>query len=112
MADRLELLELGDDVIYFDEPCPPRVAAQIDAAAHDYGPPVAEQRLLYAYFLAPEQLSVLVALYRYYFYQMCIRDRRRRGATRMALSRARSPPPCGKRTVANPTMRTRTSATD
>ena len=29
MADRLELLELGDDVLYFDEPCPPRVAAQI-----------------------------------------------------------------------------------
>ena len=42
MADRHELLELGDDVLYFDEPCPPRVAAQIDAAAHDYGQPVAE----------------------------------------------------------------------
>ena len=74
MADRLELLELGDDVLYFDEPCPPRVAAQIDAAAHDYGQPVAEQRLLYAYFLAPEQLSVLVALYRYYFYQHRLED--------------------------------------
>ena len=74
MADRLELLELSDDVLYFDEPCPPRVAAQIDAAAHDYGQPVAEQRLLYAYFLAPEQLSVLVALYRYYFYQHRLED--------------------------------------
>ncbi len=66
MANRLELLELGDDVLYYDEPCPPAVAAQIDAAARYYGQPVAEQRLLYAYFLAPEQLSVLVAIYRYY----------------------------------------------
>ncbi len=66
MANRLELLELGDDVLYYDEPCPPAVAAQIDAAARYYGQPVAEQRLLYAYFLAPEQLSVLVAIYRHY----------------------------------------------
>ncbi|MCM8611871.1 hypothetical protein [Accumulibacter sp.] len=74
MADRLELLEPGDDVLYFDEPCPPRVAAQIDAAARDYGQPVAEHRLLFAYLLAPEQLSVLVALYRYYFYQHRLDD--------------------------------------
>jgi hypothetical protein len=74
MADRLELLEPGDDVLYFDEPCQPRVAAQIDAAARDYGQPAAEQRLLFAYFLAPEQLSVLVALYRYYFYQHRLDD--------------------------------------
>jgi hypothetical protein len=74
VADRLELLELGDDVLYFDEPCPAIVAAQIDAAARQYGQPVAEQRLLYAYFLAPEQLSVLVAIYRYYFYQHRLDD--------------------------------------
>ncbi len=47
VADRLELMELGDDVLYYDEPCPPDVAAQIDAAAPHYGQPVAEQRLLY-----------------------------------------------------------------
>jgi len=29
---------------------------------------------LYAYFLAPEQLSVLVAIYRYYFYQHRLED--------------------------------------
>lgn len=74
MATRLELLELGDDALYFDEPCPPAVAAQIDSAAHHYGQPIAEQRLLYAYFLAPEQLSVLVAIYRYYFYQHRLED--------------------------------------
>ena len=45
MASRLELLELGDDVLYFDEPCPPGVAAQIEAAAQQYGQPIAEQRL-------------------------------------------------------------------
>lgn len=74
VADRLELLELGDDALYFDEPCPTVVAAQIDAAARHYGEAVAEQRLLYAYFLAPEQLSVLVAIYRYYFYQHRLED--------------------------------------
>lgn len=74
MANRLELLELGNDALYFDEPCPPAVAAQIDSAARHYGQPIAEQRLLYAYFLAPEQLSVLVAIYRYYFYQHRLED--------------------------------------
>lgn len=69
MAEGLDLLDLGEDGLYFDEPCAPEIDALIAQAAHDYGHATAEQYLLRAYFLAPEQLSVLVALYRYYFYQ-------------------------------------------
>ncbi|MFH1871938.1 MAG: hypothetical protein ABIK82_09155 [Pseudomonadota bacterium] len=74
MAEGLDLLELGEDGLYFDEPCLPEVEALIVQAAHDYGHVTAEQYLLRAYFLAPEQLSVLVALYRYYFYQHRMED--------------------------------------
>ncbi|MDZ4253525.1 MAG: hypothetical protein U1A72_13240 [Sulfuritalea sp.] len=74
MAEGLDLLELGEDGLYFDEPCLAEVEALIAQAAHDYGHVTAEQYLLRAYFLAPEQLSVLVALYRYYFYQHRMED--------------------------------------
>lgn len=74
MAEGLDLLELGEDGLYFDEPCAPQVEALIAQAAHHYGHATAEQHLLRAYFLAPEQLSVLVALYRYYFYQHRLED--------------------------------------
>lgn len=74
MAEDLDLLDLGEDGLYFDEPCLPEVEALIAQAAHDYGHVTAEQYLLRAYFLAPEQLSVLVALYRYYFYQHRLED--------------------------------------
>ncbi len=74
MADGLDLLDLGEDGLYFDEPCLPEVEALIAQAARDYGQSAAEPGLLRAYFLAPEQLSVLVALYRYYFYQHRLED--------------------------------------
>lgn len=74
MSDGLDLLDITEDGLYFDEVCPVEVIQLIAEAAAHYGEPVAEQRLLYAYFLAPEQLSVLVALYRYYFYQHRLDD--------------------------------------
>lgn len=74
MTESLDLLELGDDCLYFDEPCLPEAEALIAQAARDYGQAAAEPSLLRAYFLAPEQLSVLVALYRYYFYQHRMED--------------------------------------
>ena len=70
----LDLLDLGEDGLYFDEPCLPEVEALIAQAARDYGQAAAEPGLLRAYFLAPEQLSVLVALYRYSFYQHRMED--------------------------------------
>lgn len=74
MAEGVDLLHLGEDGLYFDEPCLPEVEALIAKAACHYGEKVAEHCLLRAYFLAPEQLSVLVALYRYYFYQHRLED--------------------------------------
>jgi len=74
VAEGLDLLELGEDGLYFDEPCLPEVEMLIAQAARHYGHASAEQFLLRAYFLAPEQLSVLVALYRYYFYQHRMED--------------------------------------
>lgn len=69
-----DLLDLGDEALYFDETPVPGTEALIAEAAALYGEPEAESRLLRAYFLAPEQLSVLVALYRYYFYQHRLED--------------------------------------
>jgi len=74
VASDLDLLDVSADALYFDEVCPPEVTALIAAAASHYGDPEAEHSLLHAYFLAPEQLSVLVALYRYYFYQHRLDD--------------------------------------
>jgi hypothetical protein len=74
VVDTLDLLDLDNDGLYFDEPSPPEVDALILDASRHYGASEAEQYLLRAYFLAPEQLSVLVALYRYYFYQHRLGD--------------------------------------
>ena len=73
MAEGVDLLELDGEALYFDEPCPAEVESLIAEAAQRYGPE-AEPVLLRAYFLAPTQLSVLVALYRYYFYQHRLED--------------------------------------
>lgn len=73
MAEGVDLLELDGEGLYFDEPCSAEVESLIAEAAQRYGPE-AEPCLLRAYFLAPNQLSVLVALYRYYFYQHRLED--------------------------------------
>lgn len=74
MAEGIDLLEVGEESLYFDEPCAAEVDALIAQAARHYAEAAAESCLLRAYFLAPEQLSVLVALYRYYFYQHRLED--------------------------------------
>ena len=55
--------------LYFDEVLPEEVESRLAAAAEHYGEEGCEQRLLQAFFLAPESLTVLVSLYRTYFYQ-------------------------------------------
>lgn len=60
--------------LYFDEPVAPEVQALISEASGVYGESAAEVLLHEAYFLAPEALVVLVALYRYYFYQHRLDD--------------------------------------
>ena len=69
----MDLLDFNAEAMYFDEPLDPEVAALLDQAAEHYGrgpdDPAAESALLRAYFLAPEDLTVLVALYRFFYYR-------------------------------------------
>lgn len=65
----MDLLDFDQTSLYFDEPLTLEVQELIEAASRAYGDPDAEALLLKAYFLAPESLIVLVAVYRYYFYQ-------------------------------------------
>lgn len=65
----MDLLDFNGEEMYFDTPVGPEVEALINRAAACYGEPKAEHSLLRAYFLEPEHLTVLVALYRYFYYR-------------------------------------------
>lgn len=65
----MDLLEFEGQELYFDEHLPKEVDDLINAASDCYGTPGAEANLMQAFFLAPDNLTVLVALYRYYYYQ-------------------------------------------
>ena len=70
----MDLMDFDQAALYFDDPIAPEVERLIAAAGAGYGSPESESLLLRAYFLAPGQLMVLVALYRYYFYQHRLDD--------------------------------------
>ena len=70
----MDLMDFDQPTLYYDDPVAPEVERLLGAAAASYGEDEAEASLLRAYFLAPEQLVVLVALYRYYFYQHRLDD--------------------------------------
>jgi hypothetical protein len=70
----MDLHDFDTTSLYFDEPCPARVEALIAEAAEAYASGEGELPLLRAYLLAPEQLVVLVGMYRYYFYQHRLAD--------------------------------------
>ncbi|NEV61730.1 hypothetical protein [Thiorhodococcus minor] len=65
----MDLLDFNGEDMYFDEPVSPEVESLLADAASRYGEPGAELSLLHAYFLEPQHLSVLVALYRYFYYR-------------------------------------------
>lgn len=65
----MDLLDFDQSALYFDDPVDAEVEGLIAAAGEAYGEDGAEPLLHKAYFLAPDSLLVLVALYRYYFYQ-------------------------------------------
>lgn len=65
----MDLQDFECDSMYFDDPISQEVENLITRAANEYGSEQAEASLLHAYFLAPENLAVLVALYRYFYYQ-------------------------------------------
>lgn len=65
----MDLHDFDSTALYFDEPCLPEVAGLMNEAAAAYAEDGAELPLLRAYFMSPEQLLVLVGMYRYYFYR-------------------------------------------
>ena len=70
----MDLLDFSDCKLYFEDALPAEAERLIAQAAGEYGEPTAELSLLRALLLAPENLSVLVGLYRYYFYQHRLED--------------------------------------
>ncbi len=70
----MDLLEFDQAELYFDEALAPEVAQLLLDAANSYGSEEAELMLLRANFMAPQHLMVLVAMYRYYFYQHRLED--------------------------------------
>ncbi len=70
----MDLMQFDQTTLYFDDPLTPEIEQLLREAGDCYGQAEAEALLLRAYFLAPEQLMVLVALYRYYFYQHRLED--------------------------------------
>ena len=65
----MDLMDFGQATLYFDDPAGSEVEALIAEAGGCYGEQAAETLLYRAHFLAPQSLLVLVALYRYFFYQ-------------------------------------------
>ncbi len=65
----MDLLDFEAQSLYFEDKLPSEVSELLGAAADTYGHERAEHNLLRAYFLEPDHLTVLVALYRYYYYQ-------------------------------------------
>lgn len=90
----MDLLDFSDCKLYFDDPLPLEAEELIEAASQQYGTPEAERSLLYAHLMAPDHLTVLVGLYRYYFYQhrlqesLVVADR----SMRLAAGRLQLPP--------------------
>lgn len=70
----MDLLDFEQTELYFDEPLSAEVAQLLQDAGGSYGCGETESKLLLANFMAPRQLTVLVALYRYYYYQHRLED--------------------------------------
>lgn len=70
----MDLLDFDQTELYFDEPLALDVSRLLEKAADAYGSYEAESLLLRANLMAPQHLIVLVALYRYYFYQHRLED--------------------------------------
>lgn len=70
----MDLQDFEGQKLYFDDEMPTDVEQLIKSASEQYSEGGAEDCLLRAYEIAPRNLSVLVALYRYYYYQHRYQD--------------------------------------
>ncbi len=69
-----DFLDFDVDDMYFDKPLDSEADRLIKEASEQYGTDKSEMLLLRAFLIAPEHLSVMVALYRYYYYQHRLGD--------------------------------------
>lgn len=69
----MDLQNFTNDMLYFEEPLSPVLVQLLEQAAERYGP-AAEPLLKEAYEREPANLTVLVALYRFYYYQHRYQD--------------------------------------
>lgn len=65
----MDLLDFSDGKLYFEEPLPEEAERLIRQALATCADKNAELWLLRAHLVAPENLTVLIGLYRFYFYQ-------------------------------------------
>ncbi|MEZ5840254.1 MAG: hypothetical protein R3D02_07425 [Hyphomicrobiales bacterium] len=65
----IDLLDFSGEALYFDEPNLPVVAELIATAQAAPAPALARARLEEALRLAPDDLTVIVALYRFFYFQ-------------------------------------------
>ena len=65
----MDLMDFEGESLYFDELLPKEVGDLLQQSAQTYGTVEGELKLMRAYFLEPQHLTVLVALYRYFYYQ-------------------------------------------
>lgn len=65
----MDLLSFDAEPLYFDNPPSEEVVQLLQQAAEDYSDGQSEAGLQRAFQLAPENLMVLVSLFRYFFYQ-------------------------------------------
>ena len=70
----VDLLAFESEELYFDEAIDSEARQCLDQASERYGRGEAEAALMRAYFLEPEHPMVLVALYRFFFYQHRLND--------------------------------------
>ena len=65
----MDLQDFQGQLMYFDEPLPDGVEDLLNQASEAYGDGNAEWYLTQAYSIAPANMTVLVAMYRFYYYQ-------------------------------------------
>jgi tetratricopeptide (TPR) repeat protein len=70
----IDLLEFDSEDLYFDEALDEEAKSCLDKASEEYGTQAAEVALMRAYFLEPEHPMVLVALYRFFYYQHRLKE--------------------------------------
>ena len=70
----MDLLDFQAETLYFEENLPPEVEDLIRESAQNYAEGGGEPPLLEARKAAPASLTVLVALYRFYYYQHRLKE--------------------------------------